>query len=124
MTIFVGNLPYTAKYKEVESLFNSPCHVRIIIDRETGQSKGFGFVDFASKEIADAEINRLQDSNVMLGGRQVRFGEAVQKPRTSRQNDNGPRANNASSRNYRDSKPRSREHRPQRRENYEVNGNY
>ena len=80
MTIFVGNLPYKATEQDIEKLFQHKASARIVYDRDTKQSKGFGFVDLDTAETAKSELARLQSSTVTLMGRQVRFGEAETKP--------------------------------------------
>ena len=79
MTIFVGNLPYTATESDVEGLFKVKASARIIFDRETNRSKGFGFVDFDTAETAKAELAKIQTKPVSLQGRTLVFGEAEKK---------------------------------------------
>ncbi len=53
--IYVGNLPYSvtdASLKSNFSEFGSVSSARVMVDRETGTSKGFGFVEMASAEVA------------------------------------------------------------------------
>ena len=54
--LFVGNLPFTAEESQLEALFGADgrqvASVRILNDRETGRSRGFGFVEMASPEDA------------------------------------------------------------------------
>lgn len=82
--IYVGNLPYSTDDAELESAFNQFGQVdsaRVITDRETGRSKGFGFVEMASDDDATHAIEKLNGSQ--LSGRQITVSEArPQAPRT------------------------------------------
>jgi RNA recognition motif-containing protein len=75
--LYVGNLPYSATEQSVRDAF-SKCgtvsSVSIISDRDTGQSKGFGFVEMSSDAEAQAAIDKLngQDYN----GRPMTVNEA------------------------------------------------
>jgi len=80
MNIYVGNLSYRLNEEELEAAFaqyGTVTKVRIITDRETGRSKGFGFVEMSTKEEADAAIESLNGQD--LGGRSLKVNEA--KPR-------------------------------------------
>lgn len=60
--LYVGNLPYTTEESDLKELFSQYGAVelvRIITDRDTGRSKGFAFVEYATKEEADAAIEAL-----------------------------------------------------------------
>jgi RNA recognition motif-containing protein len=77
--IYVGNLPWSATEGELQELFGRFGEVQsvaIITDRETGRSRGFGFVemeaDAADRAIAEADGQEL-------GGRQLRVNEAQDK---------------------------------------------
>ncbi|MCA9782558.1 MAG: RNA-binding protein [Calditrichaeota bacterium] len=86
MNIYVGNLPYGISEDELRDAFaeyGEVTRASIIMDRETGRSKGFGFVEMSNKAEADAAINALNET--ALKGRNIRVNEA--KPRTDR----GPR---------------------------------
>ena len=77
MKLFVGNLP--KEYTEDDLLqllteFGSPKNPKIIKDRETGQSRGFGFVELETKEEATAAIEQLNGREV--GGRALTVSEA------------------------------------------------
>ena len=75
--IYVGNLPFSAtseSLSEVFSKFGSVDSSKIIIDRETGRSKGFGFVEMADATDADSAIAQLHGSD--LGGRALTVNEA------------------------------------------------
>jgi len=81
-SIFVGNLPWTVKNEDLEakfSEFGTVSSARVMTDRETGRSKGFGFVDM---EDADAEKAIAAMSGQKWGEREITCNEA--KPRTER----------------------------------------
>ena len=62
MKLYVGNLSYQITEDELSELFSefgAVESVKIITDRETGQSRGFGFVEMASKEEGEAAMNEL-----------------------------------------------------------------
>lgn len=89
MKIYVGNMPYSTSSEELEQLFGqygSVGEANVIMDRETGRSKGFGFVDMPNDAEANEAINALNSSQ--LSGRTLRVSEA--RPRTDR-NDRGGR---------------------------------
>lgn len=65
--IYVGNLPYSvddASLKSNFSEFGSVSSAKVMMDRETGRSKGFGFVEMASLEVAQAAITGLHGMSV------------------------------------------------------------
>ncbi len=75
--LFVGNLPYTATNAELEKLFaesGKVVSVSIMMDRATGQSKGFAFVDMGSKDEAAAAIKRFDGREAL--GRMLKVNEA------------------------------------------------
>ena len=77
MNIYVGNLPYGISEDELRDLFAAHGEVssaNIIMDRDSGRSKGFGFVEMPEKAQAEAAINALNQSDVQ--GRSVRVNEA------------------------------------------------
>ncbi|MDX1594375.1 MAG: RNA-binding protein [Gammaproteobacteria bacterium] len=79
--IYCGNLSYQLtedQLREAFSAFGEVASAKIIIDRATGQSKGFGFVEMPSKEEAEEAIRQLDGTP--LSGRNVRVNEA--RPRT------------------------------------------
>lgn len=80
-TIFVGNLPYSSSEEDVSELFSQHGSVhsaKIIYDRETGRSRGFGFVEMEDNE-ADGAMESLD--GYTFGGRPLRVNEAREKPR-------------------------------------------
>src|SRR5204862_5425552 len=81
--LYVGNLSYSVDGSELEQLFGQHGQVvsaQIINDRETGRSKGFGFVEMASDEEAQAAIAALNGQQ--HGGRALTVNEA--RPREER----------------------------------------
>ena len=85
MNIYVGNLPYSTTREDLEALFGEFGAVdaaRVVMDRETGRSKGFGFVEMAD-EAGKAAIEKLNGSEI--GGRKAVVNEArprEERPRT------------------------------------------
>ncbi|PID49396.1 MAG: RNA-binding protein [Proteobacteria bacterium] len=80
MNIYVGNLAYATTEDDLRGIFSAfgdVSKVSIIKDRETGRSKGFGFVEMSDDTAAQAAINGLNDTEI--GGRNVKVNEA--KPR-------------------------------------------
>ena len=81
--LYVGNLAYQVSDADLEQLFAGFGIVesaQVIQDRETGRSKGFGFVEMSSEAEAQAAIQGLQDHEA--NGRRLTVNEA--KPRESR----------------------------------------
>ena len=62
VTVYVGNLPYRTTNEALQQLFGEHgevTNVNIISDRETGRSKGFGFIDFVQQSDAESAISAL-----------------------------------------------------------------
>ena len=81
MNIYVGNLPYNATEEELKQAFEGYGRVdsaRIIVDKYTDQSKGFGFVEMPDSGEAQAAISGLDGKD--MGGRPLRVNEA--RPKT------------------------------------------
>lgn len=79
--IFVGNLSYQTSQDELHNLFaqyGSVERVNIVTDRETGQSRGFAFVEMTDKTEAEAAINQL--NGMQVNGRALNVNEARPKP--------------------------------------------
>lgn len=88
--LYVGNLPYTVDDAQLESQFSAIGKVesaRVITDRETGRSKGFGFVEMASDGDADQAIEQL--NGTPMGGRNLTVSEA--RPQAPREGGGGGR---------------------------------
>ncbi len=80
--IFVANFPYRTTVEELEVLFEQHGEVvsaKIATDRETGRSRGFGFVEMGSEEQAQAAIRALNGQD--FGGRPLAVREAEERPR-------------------------------------------
>ncbi len=89
MNIYVGNLPYNTTEDDLHGLFSAYGDVssaKIIMDRDTGRSKGFGFVEMSDGGQGQAAIEALEGTD--LGGRNLRVNEA--RPREDRPR-GGPR---------------------------------
>ncbi len=81
--IYVGNLPYTADNEQLAQLFaafGEVLEAAVIMDRDTGRSKGFGFVQMANDNEAHNAIQSL--NGTMFGNRTIRVNEA--QPRAER----------------------------------------
>lgn len=82
--IYVGGLPYSATEEQLSELFSPHGHVesvRLITDKFTGQSRGFGFVEMSSAEEAKSAITAL--NGAQMGGRTLTVNEArPQEPRS------------------------------------------
>jgi RNA recognition motif-containing protein len=77
MNIYVGNLPFSSTSADLEDLFGQYGQVdsaAVISDRETGRSRGFGFVEMASDDEARRAIEELDGSD--LDGRNLKVNEA------------------------------------------------
>jgi len=86
--LFVGNLPYSATDEVLQETFaqiGSVVSAKVIMDRDTGRSKGFGFVEMSSDAEATEAIERF--NGVDFGGRPMTVSEA--KPMAPREG--GPR---------------------------------
>ena len=89
MNIYVGNLPYTITEDELRSAFERHGLVtsaKIVMDRETGRSKGFGFVEMPEQDEAEAAVKALDGAP--LNGRPARVNPA--KPRAPGPGGGGP----------------------------------
>lgn len=82
--IFVGNLSFNTNEDEVRTAFEAygqVDRVSILTDRETGRSRGFGFVEMANNEEGEKAITALNGSQ--LGGRTINVNEARPKAERS-----------------------------------------
>jgi RNA recognition motif-containing protein len=83
MNIYVGNLSYGMSEDELRDAFGAfgeVSTVKILMDRETGRSRGFAFVEMPNKSEAEMAIAQLNGKDV--GGRALRINEA--RPREQR----------------------------------------
>lgn len=79
MTIYVGNLPFSASEEEIQDLFSqygAVQSVKLITDRETGKPRGFGFVEMGQSDAEEA-IEAL--NGAPFGGRKLQVNEAREK---------------------------------------------
>jgi RNA recognition motif-containing protein len=86
--LYVGNLPYSIDDSRLQSAFaefGAVTSAKVITDRETGRSKGFGFVEMDSDSEADAAINKLNGAE--LDGRAINVSEA--RPQAPREGGGG-----------------------------------
>jgi RNA recognition motif-containing protein len=82
MNIYVGNLSYSLSESELRDAFagyGEVSTVKVLMDRETGRSRGFGFVEMPNQSEAEAAIAQLNGKE--LGGRALRVNEARPKER-------------------------------------------
>jgi len=85
MNIFIGNLPYKIQESELLELFadyGEVTSLKIITDRQTGQSKGFGFAEMSDNESALKAIEDLNAAEIY--GRNIVVKEAEPKPEGAR----------------------------------------
>jgi RNA recognition motif-containing protein len=89
--LYVGNLPYTVRDSDLEqafSEFGAVTSAKVMMERDTGRSKGFGFVEMGSDAEAQAAINGMNGQS--LGGRNVVVNEArPMEPRPPRSGGGG-----------------------------------
>ena len=86
--LYVGNLPYSASDSSLEAHFSQAGKVasaKIITDRDSGRSKGFGFVEMSTDEEAKAAIDKL--NNQVFEGRPLNVSEA--RPQAPREGGGG-----------------------------------
>jgi RNA recognition motif-containing protein len=79
--LYVGNLPYETNENDLRSLFEADgrtvTQVSIVTDRDTGQPRGFAFVEMANQNDAQAAISALNGQE--LGGRSLSVNEARER---------------------------------------------
>ncbi len=83
MNLYVGNLPYNTTEDDLRNAFaafGEVSRVSVVMDKFSGRSKGFAFVEMPDSSAADAAIKALNESN--MGGRNIKVNEA--RPRTER----------------------------------------
>ena len=83
--LYVGNLSYNTTEDGLRNMFSgfgTVTSAKIIFDRETGNSKGFGFIEMNTEEEAAAAI--AGTNGQAFEGRQLRVNEAIDKPRRDR----------------------------------------
>jgi RNA recognition motif-containing protein len=85
MKLFVAKLDYAVSSQDLQTVFEEYGNVvscNVVNDRETGRSKGFGFVEMESADDARTAINQLDGSE--LRGRQMVVKEAEDRKRTTK----------------------------------------
>ncbi len=91
--VYVGGLPYSTTDQQLNDLFaqhGAVASARIITDKFTGQSRGFGFVEMSSDSDAQKAITAL--NGTQFGGRTLTVNEArPQEPRSGGRGPGGPR---------------------------------
>ena len=98
MKLFVGNLPYSATEEELTDLFGQHgevVSVKIIMDRETNRSRGFGFVEMSNGEEAIKQLNGLD-----MNGRNLVVKEAQEREKRPSRNFNNNNRNRSFRRDY------------------------
>ncbi len=88
MKLYVGNLAFSTSSEDLQQLFAQAGTVEsasVVEDRETGRSRGFGFVEMATKEEGAAAITQFDGKEI--GGRTLKVNEA--KPREARSGGGG-----------------------------------
>ena len=88
LNIYVGNLPYNTGNEELSQLFSQFGTIQratVVMDRETGRSRGFGFVEMDDQDNGRVAIEALNGQD--FGGRALTVNEA--KPRPDRQGGGG-----------------------------------
>ncbi len=90
MDIYVGNLAYATDddaLRAAFAAFGEVSSARVVVDRMTNRSKGFGFVEMPNAEEANAAIAALNGTD--LDGRTIRVNESQPKPREERRGGRG-----------------------------------
>ena len=80
MTLYVGNLSFETSKNELQTLFaqtGTVESVSLIEDRETGRSRGYGFIEMSTQEEGAAAIEKFNGQE--LGGRTLKVNEAKQR---------------------------------------------
>lgn len=80
--LYVGNLSFQTSTSQLEGLFadfGEVASAQVITDRDTGQSRGFGFVEMKTSEAADSAISGLNGREI--DGRQLKVNVAKQRSR-------------------------------------------
>ncbi|MBI5816401.1 MAG: RNA-binding protein [Nitrospinae bacterium] len=88
--LYVGNLSYKTKDEDLNTLFSEAgavASVKILTDRETGRSRGFGFVEMETEDSAQAAISKFD--GYTFDGRKLKVNES--RPQERRGNTGAPR---------------------------------
>jgi len=90
MRLYVGGLPYHTTEHDLIDLFEQVgqvTEVSVITDRDTGRSKGFGFVEMSDEQAARTAIERL--NGTLLGNRTITVNEARERQSTGSRSSQG-----------------------------------
>jgi RNA recognition motif-containing protein len=90
MDIYVGNLAYKTTDDDLRTLFSAHGEVtsaRVVMDKISGQSKGFGFVEMPDRDAAQKAIDAINGEDCQ--GRKLRVNESQPKPREERRGGEG-----------------------------------
>ncbi len=93
--LFVGGLPFSMSDQDLSDAFaqfGTVVSAKVVTDRETGRSKGFGFVEYDSEDEGKAAIDGLDGKE--LGGRTVHVSQAREREERPRRDFGGDRRNN------------------------------
>ncbi|MCJ7726500.1 MAG: RNA-binding protein [Acidimicrobiia bacterium] len=88
MRLYVGNLPFNVNTEDLEQMFSEYGEVtssQVISDRETGRSRGFGFVELATDEAGRKAIDEMDGKD--SGGRRLTVNVAREREERPRRND-------------------------------------
>lgn len=83
--LYVGNLAYSVKSQDLQEIFQligDVLSAKVVTDMQTNRSKGFGFVEMASEDLAKKAIEDINGKEV--GGRALRVGQATPRPSQGR----------------------------------------
>jgi cold-inducible RNA-binding protein len=81
--LYVGNFPYSVSEDQLRGIFSQYGEISdfaMIMDRDTGRPKGFGFITFATQEAAE---KALEQNGKDLDGRPLKVNMAIDKPRNN-----------------------------------------
>jgi len=79
--LFIANLPWALRGKDLKEIFSEygeVIYAKVILDRETKKSKGFGFIEFAEPEAAAKAVEEMNEAEI--NGRTIKLDFAVEKP--------------------------------------------
>jgi nucleolin len=82
--LFIANLPWALRGKDLKEIFSEygeVAYAKVILDRETGKSKGFGFIEFVNAEDAAKAVQDMNEAEI--NGRSIKLDFAVEKPQNN-----------------------------------------